>query len=286
MNERPSTNDEQATLWNGPSGQAWVELQPMLDQLLAPFEDLLVRAVTDAKVARVLDVGCGTGSTTLAIARTLGPTGTCTGVDLSEPMLAVARQRAAREGSSATFTLADAQAHAFEPGSFDMIVSRFGVMFFADFVAAFANLRRALRSDGALRFIAWRSPAENPFFTTVERAVAPFLPEVPARRPDGPGQFAFADGRKVRQILEASGWTDIELRPIDVPCTMREADLVTYLTRLGPVGAILREAGDELRTKIVQAARSAFDPYVHGDEARFTAACWLVGARSPATATG
>ena len=155
--------------------------------------------------SRVLDVGCGTGSTTLAVARRLGAKGRCIGIDISEPMIAAARARAEREGTPASFIRADAQTHAFEPASFDMIISRFGVMFFDDSVRAFANLRRAARDDAELRFIAWRSAAENPFMTTAERAAAPLLPNLPARRPDAPGQFAFADRRRVYSILEESG---------------------------------------------------------------------------------
>ena len=146
---------------------------------------------------RVLDVGCGTGSTTLAVARRLGAKGRCIGIDISEPMIAAARARAEREGTPASFIRADAQTHAFEPASFDMIISRFGVMFFDDSVRAFANLRRAAKQTPSLRFIAWRSAAENPFMTTAERAAAPLLPNLPARRPDAPGQFAFADRDRV-----------------------------------------------------------------------------------------
>src|SRR5690349_15766118 len=124
--------DEQATLWNGPAGRAWVDAQEPLDQMFQPFEDLLVAAIAAGSGGRVLDVGCGTGSTTLAVARRLGPTGRCKGIDISEPMLAAARARAAREGVPASFIRADAQVHAFAPASFDMIISRFGVMFFED----------------------------------------------------------------------------------------------------------------------------------------------------------
>lgn len=279
MNPEASSKDEQAKLWNGRSGNAWVELAPVLDKVFAPLRDLLVKDVAEASARRVLDVGCGTGDTTIEIARRLGQNGSCIGVDISEPMLALARERAEKAGVPATFVRADAQTHAFEPGAFDMIVSRFGVMFFEDSVAAFANLRRAVRENGSLRFLTWRSPAENPFMTTAERAVAPLLPELPPRKPDGPGQFAFADDGKVRRILEQSGWVDVEIRPIDVPCATLEKYLVPYFTRLGPLGAFLAEAGEELRAKIVPAVRAAFEPFVHGDEVRFTAACWTVGAR-------
>src|SRR5438270_1708240 len=173
MEPAREANDEQTKLWNGLAGRAWVETQEALDRMFEPFERLLVEAAA-AKAARgVLDVGCGTGSTTLAIARRLGASARCVGLDISAPMIAVAQGRAEREGSPARFITADAQRHAFEPASFDMIVSRFGVMFFDDPVGAFANLRRAARDGAELRCIAWRSAAENPFMTTAERAAAP-----------------------------------------------------------------------------------------------------------------
>jgi SAM-dependent methyltransferase len=280
MDVTHQTDDEQTALWNGLAGRAWVEAQELLDPMFKPFEDLLVEAVSAGSGGRVLDVGCGTGSTTLAVARRLGAKGRCIGIDISDPMIAAARARAERESTPASFIRANAQNHAFEPASFDMIISRFGVMFFDDSVRAFANLRRAAREDAELRFVAWRSAAENPFMTTAERAAAPLLPNLPARRPDAPGQFAFADRRRVYPLLQESGWAEIDIRPIDVACTLPEKELVRYLTRLGPVGLILQEADDRTRTQIIETVRAAFDPYVHGGEVRFTAACWMVGARA------
>ena len=271
---------EQSTLWNGTSGHAWVDEQALVDRVLAPFEDLLVEAVRASPARQVLDVGCGTGSTTVAVARLLGEGGRCTGIDISEPMIAAARARAEREGAPASFVRADAQEHAFEPGSFDMVISRFGVMFFADPVRAFANLGRAARDGAALRFVAWRSAAENPFMTTAERAAAPLLPGLPARVPDAPGQFAFADERRVGRILEESGWTEIDIQPVDVPCVIPEKDLVRYLSRFGPVGLALAEADEPTRTRVLETVRAAFDAYVHGEDVRYTAACWMVGARA------
>jgi len=281
MDVARQTDDEQMKLWNGPAGRAWVEAQELLDQVLKPFEDLLVEAVSAGCGGRVLDVGCGTGSTTLAVARLLGAKGRCIGIDISDPMIAAARARAERESTPASFVRANAQIHAFEPASFDMIISRFGVMFFDDSVRAFANLRRAVRDDAEFRFVAWRGAAENPFMTTAERAAAPLLPNLPARRPNAPGQFAFADQRRVYTIMEESGWAEIDIRPIDVACTLPEKELVRYLTRLGPVGLILQEADDRTRTQVIETVRAAFDPYVHGAEVRFVAACWMVGARAP-----
>lgn len=274
------SENEQGALWNGAAGAAWVDEQELLDRVLGPFGEMLVEAVAARSARRVLDVGCGTGATTLAVARRLGREGHCTGIDISEPMIAAARSRAEAERAPASFIRADAQRHGFEPGSFEMIVSRFGVMFFDDPVAAFANLRRAAGEGAGLRFVAWRSPEENPFMTTAERAAAPLLPELPARRPDAPGPFAFADADRVARILEESGWTEIGVRPVDVPCAFPEKDLVRYLSRIGPVSLALREADAPTRARVLAAVRDAFDPYVHGAEVRYTAACWLVDARA------
>jgi SAM-dependent methyltransferase len=274
------TEEEQAKLWNGPAGSAWVELQDVLDRVLEPFEHLLVEAVAASGAGRVLDVGCGTGSTTLAAARLPSTKGRCVGIDISAPMIAVARARAEREHTPPSFICANAQTHAFEPSSFDMLISRFGMMFFDDSMRAFANLLRAATDGGELRFVAWRSGAENPFMTTAERAAAPLLPDLPPRPPDAPGQFAFADPHRVLSILEQSGWADIDIRPIDVPCALPEMELREYVTRLGPVGLYLREADERTRARLTETVLAAFDPYVLGAEVRFDAACWMVRARA------
>jgi SAM-dependent methyltransferase len=277
--EAAQIRDEQAKLWNGSAGCAWVEAQTLLDRILQPFEDLLVAAVCASGARRVLDVGCGTGSTTRGIARLLDANRACVGVDISEQMIATARMLAEQEGVPAKFICADAQTHAFERASFDMIMSRFGVMFFADPVRAFANLRDAASKDATLCFIAWRSPAENRFMTTAERAAAHLLPNLPARRADAPGQFGFADARRVQSILAESGWTDIDIQPIDIECTLPESELSRYGARLGPVGVALRELDPRTRDEVVAVVRTAFEPYVRGDEVSFTASCWRVDAQ-------
>jgi ubiquinone/menaquinone biosynthesis C-methylase UbiE len=262
-----------------------VEAQELLDRLFKPFEDLLVEAVVAASAARVLDIGCGTGGTTLAFARRLGSNGRCVGIDISDAMIAAACDRAERSGTSASFIRADAQVHAFEPASFDLIVSRFGVMFFDDSIHAFANLRRAARDNAALRFIAWRSAAENPFMTTAERAATPLFPNISARHPGAPGQFAFADQHHVSGILKASGWAEIDIQPIDVACTMPEKELAGFFTRLGSLGRMLDTADEPTRAHVIQTVRPAFDPYVHRDHVHFNAACWMVSAQAPSSST-
>ena len=280
MDVEPRSSNDQPALWNGAAGNAWVDAQEIIDRMYKPFEDLLVDAILADAPSRVLDVGCGTGATTVAVARRLGGTGECVGVDISEPMIAAARARAARDGAPATFVRADAATYAFDPESFDAIMSRFGVMFFDDPVAAFGNLRRAAQAGAELRFIVWRSPEENPFMTTAERAAAPLLPSLPPRVPDAPGQFGFANDARVQRILSDSGWKAIDIWPVDVACTFPEPELARYATRFGPLGRVLEQADEPTRTRVVQAVRAAFEPFVHEDEVRYVAACWMAGARA------
>jgi ubiquinone/menaquinone biosynthesis C-methylase UbiE len=274
-------NAQQSAMWNGCAGRGWVEAQESLDRLFAPFEELIVEAVATRGATRVLDIGCGTGSTTLAIARQVAARGgAAVGLDISEPMIALAEVRAGLAAAPPRFIRADAQTYSFEPASFDMIVSRFGTMFFDDSVHAFANLRRAAAAGAALHTLVWRSPADNPFMTAAERAAAPFLPQIPARKPDEPGQFAFADRERVYSILEKSGWSEIDIQPLDVECTLPAHELDDYIARLGPLGRVLQQQDELARKRIVAAVRAAFEPYVHGAEIRFTAACWTVCARN------
>ncbi|HWI22786.1 MAG TPA: methyltransferase domain-containing protein [Baekduia sp.] len=272
--------EEQAALWNGPAGDAWVQEQAVLDAMFKPVEDLLVDWVCTNPGSHVLDVGCGTGATTIAVARGVGPDGRSVGIDISQPMITLARARAEQAGSGATFICASAQDHDFDGAAFDTIISRFGVMFFGDFARAFANLRGAATDDARANFIVWRGAAENPFMTTAEHAAAPLLPDLPSRRPDGPGQFAFADPESTRRVLEQGGWADIEIRPIDVTCALPESGLMGYVSRLGPLALALREADERTRAKVIETVRRAFDPYVDGAEVSFTAACWTVQAKA------
>lgn len=265
MTTTDRNDNGQAAHWNGRAGRAWADAQPMLDRMFEPFAQRLVEAARTGR--RVLDVGCGAGATTLAVAQRLGERGRCVGVDVSRPLIAAARARAERGGV---------------PASFDTIISRFGVMFFENAVDAFANLLRAATSDASLAFVAWRTAAENPFMTTAERAAAPLVPNLPARQPDAPGQFFFGDARRIETVLAQSGWCGIDVRPIDVECTLPERELIGHFSRLGPLGQLFGDLDDATRARVVDTVRAAFAPYVHGAEVRFTAACWLVGARAPA----
>lgn len=281
MTQIEQANQDQVQLWNSHTGHAWVEMQRVLDQLFTPLEQLLMEEAAALRPQTVLDVGCGTGAITLALARRLGRQARCTGADISQPMLEAAQARAARERIPASFVLADGQTHDFGQGRFDLIVSRLGVMFFDDPVRAFANLRQAAAPGGALRFIAWRGPEENSFMTAGERAVAHLLPALQPRPADRPGQFGLASGERTARLLEDGGWQDIEVRPVDLACAIPEADLLPYLSMLGPVGALLPQVDAALRAEIIGLMRAACEPYVQDGELRIKAACWLASARAP-----
>jgi len=279
-NQARPADTGQSALWNGSAGRAWIEGQPTLDAIFEPFEARLVEAAAARRPRNVLDVGCGTGATTLAIAQHLGPSSQCMGVDISAPMIGVARRRGEAAHATARFVRADAQDHVFDNPRFDMVVSRFGVMFFADPVAAFANLRRAATDDAQLHFFAWRSAAENPFMTLAERVARDRLPDIPKSEPGAPGQFAFAEGARIRNILDASGWTDIAIEPVDVACRFPASALTRYITQMGPLGRALQQIDAPKRERIVDDVRAAFEPYMDGGDVRFEAACWEVVARS------
>jgi SAM-dependent methyltransferase len=280
MSDTQQANRDQAELWNETAGHNWVEMQSVLDEVLAPFEKLLIEHALSDGTRHLLDIGCGSGSTTLAAARRLRKGGSSLGADISAPLIEAARKRALQEGlDNASFVQADAQTHAFEAGRFDAAISRLGVMFFDDPVAAFANIRRGMRSGGLLAFVAWRSPEENPFMTTAARAAAPYLPSLPKPDPNGPGQFGFADPDRVRRILEASGWHGIDLQPIDVTESLSETNLSAYVTKMGPVTLALKDVDEQTRVKVNGVVRAAFNPFIRDGMARFNMACWLVKAR-------
>lgn len=280
MTKEMMTSFDQAALWNGCAGATWVAKQALLDDLFAPIADALADAVEAAGARHLLDIGCGTGATTLAVARRIGEGGTALGIDISAPMVARATERGAAEGLPVRFIEGDAQSKAFAPAAFDMAISRFGVMFFSDSVAAFANIRRAMTPGGLLHAIAWRGPRDNGFMTAAERAAQPLLPAMPARDPEAPGQFAFADKDRVLGLLWDAGWSDIDIEATDFACAFPASALADYVASMGPLGLFLAQVDGAERARIVDQVLPAFDRYIDGDAVRFTAACWSIRARA------
>ncbi|MBQ23963.1 class I SAM-dependent methyltransferase [Alcanivorax sp.] len=282
MNGSTETPDNPSTLWKSVGGRNWVESQRLIDHLFKPIEGLLAKAVECQSPQRVLDIGCGTGGTTRAISRYTRSEGQATGVDISEVMIEAARQAMKKNGAEkagAEFICADAQTFDFGESQYDMLVSRFGIMFFEDPIKAFQNLRRAAAKDAPGLFVAWRSPQENPFMTAAARA-AKSMVTLPQQAPDAPGQFAFADAKRVESILDSAGWNHISIEPLDFECTFPESKLVGYFTRLGPLGRVFPDLDEKTQARLITVVRDAFEPFVFGDTVKFNAACWQIKARA------
>ena len=218
-----AANAEQAEYWNALIGPKWVQLQAEIDQRLEPLNAILTGGAGVAAGHKVIDVGCGTGALALHLAEVVGPGGAVLGVDLSAPMLALAERRRAERGyGRLRFQQVDAQTHAFEPTAYDLALSRFGVMFFGDPVAAFRNLMAALRA-GRLAFLCWAPIEKNPWFEIPMKAGVRWLGEPEPQPPRAPGPFAFSEAAYVEQILGAAGFADIAIEPISIVLPALEA---------------------------------------------------------------
>jgi SAM-dependent methyltransferase len=283
--ESAGPNAEQIVYWNEQAGPKWATLQDRIDQQIRPLGELAMARAALAAGERVLDVGCGCGDTTLALARRVAPGGSVLGLDISAPMLARAGERLAEAGlgAAASFVQADAQTHAFAPAAFDVLYSRFGVMFFADPPAAFTNLRRALRPGGRLAFVCWQAATDNPWMLVPMAAALQHLPPPELPAPGAPGPFAFADPERVRGILAAAGYADVSLEPVQMTLTIGGGDLdqtVDFLLQMGPTARALRDTTDAaVVTRVAAAVREALLPYATPDGVRMDSASWIVTAR-------
>ena len=270
-------NEDQIKFWNEKAGQDWTALQERMDANLAAIGDAALALAAAKPGETVLDVGCGTGATSLALARAGAHV---TGLDVSKPMLGLARSRAIQAGLNIRFLEADASAYAFQP-EFDLIFSRFGVMFFDDPIGAFANLHKALKPGGRLAFVCWRTAPENLWGFTPLTAAKPFLPELPAPDPNAPGPFAFADPQRILSILTDVGFHNVETRAYDGVMRMGSdiATIAAQTLQIGPLSRAVGEADGTTRAQIVDAVRGAMAKFMTPDgEIAPPTACWLVSA--------
>jgi SAM-dependent methyltransferase len=276
--EASGPNEAQIEYWNSSMGERWAENQENLDQLLAPLSEAAISAAMLQEGERVLDVGCGCGATALAMA---DQGAIATGIDISQPMLAQARSRA--EGrSNPEFVLADAALQEFN-GDYDLMFSRFGVMFFVEPVAAFANLRTALRSGGRVCFLCWQPADRNPWVSVPMAAALQFLPPSEPMDPKAPGPFAFGDSDYVSDILTQAGFDDVRVTPLEHPLSLGEDATVAaeFITRIGPVSRVLVDLDQSRRDDLMNEVRTALQPHQGDRGVELGAACWIVTAANP-----
>ena len=275
-------NADQIAYWNGPGGEHWTERQPLQDILLAPISQILIDSAAASPGERIIDVGCGCGSTSIALAQAVAPSGFVLGIDISAPMLARARQLAPKT-LPVDFVLADATVHPFDPASFDLLVSRFGVMFFAEPALSFANLRRALKPAGRLAFACWREPRENPMLMTPLQAAYKHVPKLPQPGPEDPGPFSFASEERVRRILREAGFVDVAIVPrnlsLDIAIGRGLEAAVQGAIEIGPASRALHDHPEDVRAAAKESIREALKPFVRGESVPLPAAIWIVTAR-------
>lgn len=273
-------NAEMDELWNGPASRAWVDTPDRYDRTLEGFLPVVLEAAALEPGDRVLDVGCGSGALARAAYDRVSPGGAVTGVDISAPLVSLARELS----PGVEVVQADAQVHDLGTGAFDVLVSRFGVMFFDDPVAAFANLRRAMRPDGRMAFVAWQSAPSNAWVMTAIGALIEHvpMPELPA--PGAPGPFAFADADRVRSLLTDAGWRAVEVEPVETSILVGgpgDVDSVLAFYEQDPIGQMLMSKADEAQRAAAHASlRQVIEERIASDGLRLGAAVWLVTARA------
>jgi SAM-dependent methyltransferase len=275
-------NEDQARFWNEDGGPRWVRHEQWFDRMLEPYGAALATAAGAEPDDHVLDVGCGFGTTSLAMARAVGPNGRVLALDISEVMVARVRARASAEGiANVIARVADAQIDALPARHFHRAVSRFGVMFFDDLTAAFANIRSSLRGGGRLAFVSWQPVAANEIGSLVLKAMEPVTgpsgPPVPR-----PGPYGLSDEALVRSVLDDAGYTDVELRPFEAPVVMGGGEgldaAVTHCSWMGEVRRVLAELDDERRTEAIGLLRDALATRLVDGRVVLAGAAWVVTA--------
>jgi ubiquinone/menaquinone biosynthesis C-methylase UbiE len=275
----PETNSDMKAYWNGVAGEKWVRLDSRLDAGLQHFADAVIEAARVRLRESVLDIGCGCGATTLQAARTVGHEGRAVGVDISSIMLQRARQRADDLGlPQVHFECADAQVDEIGSDEFDATISRFGVMFFVDPRAAFANIAKATRSGGRLAFVCWQRIESNPWMLLPTMAAAQHVAIQRPADPTTPGPFAFADADRVTRILENCGWSDVAFRAYESDMTVGGGGLaqaVDFMMEMGPAAQPLRDADETTRSRVREAIAEVMRPHLRAGEVKMASAAWI-----------
>jgi SAM-dependent methyltransferase len=279
-------NTEQIAEWNGALGQRWVAMQQEIDRIVVPFGSAALKVAAPQPGEQVIDIGCGCGETSIEIARIVGTTGSVLGIDVSQPMLEVARARGALASCSQLAFLEDDASCAELPASIDLLFSRFGVMFFSQPLQAFGHLRKSLRMGGRCVFVCWRMPRDNTWAMTPLSAARSAMGVTPAPAdPHAPGPFAFADEHRLRAILSAAGFGAIDVERFDAAvylgATPRSA--AEGAVQIGPVSRFVREVGAEHLPAILDAVERALEPLAAPDgHVTLNGSSWIVSATNSA----
>jgi SAM-dependent methyltransferase len=275
-----ASNAEQMRAWNEGEGQYWAAHADYFDRSARAFHRRVLAAAAIGENETVLDIGCGTGQTTLHAAQA-ATAGSALGVDLSAPMLERARKRAADEGvRNVSFEQADAQVHPFEPASFDVAISSMGAMFFGDLVAAYTNIGRALRPGGRLAILTWRAMSENEWLREYRGALAVGrdlpVPPVEAQSP-----FALSDADRDRDILTAAGFTDVELEAAQERMWFGADTEEAKQAALGVFGWLLDDLDNDNRARALDALEATLDAHHTADGVIYDSSVWVITATHP-----
>jgi SAM-dependent methyltransferase len=277
-------NADMIDYWNGAGGAAWIARQEAQDADIAQVTGTLLARAALVPGERVLDIGCGTGNVSVEAIRLVSPKGRVFGVDISGPMLERAKTRLAGAGN-VTLIQADATVYPFPPAAFDVVVSRMGVMFFAEPVKSFANIRRALRPGGRLAFACWRTAQENPWVAVPMGAARAHAPAQKPSDPDDPGPFAFGAQARVRSILSAAGFGEPAFEKLDLERDLAQGrgldHAVASAMKGGPAMRLFANAPPQTVQAASDAVRRALGTFVRGDRVPMEAAVWIVTARNP-----
>src|SRR5437773_3023357 len=275
-------NSEQIAEWNGALGQRWVAMQREIDRIVVPFGDAALKAAAPQPGERVIDIGCGCGDTSIEIARMVGVSGTVLGIDVSQPMLEVARARGARGNCGHLAFRAGDASEAELPANIDLLFSRFGVMFFSQPSKAFSHLRKSLRPGGRCVFVCWRTPRDNAWAMTPLSAARAALGVTPAPAdPNAPGPFAFADEERVRAILSGAGFGAIDVQRFDAALSLGATprSAAQSAVQIGPASRFVREVGVEHLPTILDAVERALAPLAAPNgHVRLNGSTWIVSA--------